>query len=105
MNQQTFPFQPAATAATTSDIAVTAANQTLVLSPGVGSDGGSMRISNIGTQTIFWAYGTVTANVSTSTPMLANSVETFSLPGGVGAISVIAAAAGSVIYVTVGIGS
>ena len=102
--QQTFPFQPAAGAASTSNIAVTAVSQTLVLSPSVGSDGGSMRVANIGSQTIFIALGTVTANASTSMPMLANSIETFSLPGGVNTLSVIAPATGSTIYATVGIG-
>lgn len=102
--QQNYPFQPAAGAATTSSIAVTTASQTLTLSPGVGSDGGSMRVANLGTQTIFVALGAVTSSMTTSLPMVANSVEIFSLPGGVNTLSVIAAAAGSTVYVTIGMG-
>lgn len=104
MGQQTFPFQPAATAATTSNIAVTTASQTFTLAPSVGADGGSMRVTNSGTQNIFWALGSVTASMTTSMVMQPNTTETFSLPGGVNTISVIAPATGSTMYVTVGIG-
>ena len=103
--QQNYPFQPAATAASTSSIAVTAANQTLTLSPTVGMDGGTMRVTNVGTQTVFMAFGTVTASVTTSMPLPAGTVEAFSLPGGVNTLSVIAAGTGSTLYVTVGSGT
>lgn len=103
--QQNYPFQPAATAASTTALAVTGSNQALTMSPATGSDGGTMRIANIGTQTVFIALGTVTSSVTTSMPMLANTVETFSLPGAVTTLSVIAAATGSTLYVTVGQGS
>jgi len=102
--QQNFPFQVAATAANTSNIAVTASNQTFTLSPTVGSDGGTVRLANIGTQTVFVAMGTVTSTTTTSMPVLANSIETFSLPGGVNTLSVIAAATGSTLYATIGQG-
>jgi hypothetical protein len=103
--QQNFPFQPAATAANTSNIVVTGSNQTFTLSPTVGSDGGTVRMTNIGTQTVFVALGTVTASLTTSMPVLANSIETFSLPGGVNTLSVIAASTGSTLYATVGQGT
>lgn len=101
--QQNYPFQPKATAATTLNIAVTASNQTFTL-PTAPNNGGTMRLVNSGTQTIFWAYGTVTSSVSTSTPLLPNTVETFTLPGGVTELSVIAGATGSTLYATVGEG-
>lgn len=104
MGQQTFSFQFPSTAVTTTSVAVTAVNNSFTLTPSVGSDGGSMRVVNIGTQTIYLAYGSVTASVATSMPILANTVETFSLPGAVNTLSVIAAATGSTIYVTTGIG-
>lgn len=63
-----------------------------------------MRLANIGTQTIFVALGTVTASASTSMPIMANTIEMFSLPGGVNTLSVIAAATGSTLYATIGIG-
>ena len=102
--QQDFPFQVAGGAANTSNIAVTAASQTFNLAPSVGADGGTMRLVNLGTQTVFIALGTVTASVTTSMPMLANSAETFSLPGGVTSLSVISTATGSTLYASIGIG-
>ena len=102
--QQNYAFQPGAGPANTSDIAVTAASQTLTLNPSGGSDGGSVRIANIGSQTVFLAFGTSTASLTTSMPILAGTVEMFSLGGGITTLSVIAAAAGSIIYATVGTG-
>lgn len=101
--QQQYPFQPVAGAATTLSIAVTASNQTFTI-PVAPTNGGTMRLINTGSQTIFWAYGTVTSAVATSTPMLPDTVETFSLPGGVTTLSVIAAATGSTLYCTIGEG-
>lgn len=98
------PFQPVPTAASTTALAVTASNQTLTLSPNGGSMTRSMRIAVIGTQTVFIALGTVTSSVTTSMPILANSVEVFTLPAGLTTLSVIAADTGSTIYVTVGEG-
>lgn len=104
MGQQVFPFQPAATAANTSNIVVTTVNQTFTLSPSVGADGGTIRLANIGTQIVFVVMGTVNSSVTTSMPMLPNSVETFSMPGGLFTLSVIAPATGSTLYCTIGIG-
>lgn len=98
------PFQPAPTAASTTALAVTAANQTMTLSPNGGTQTRSVRLANIGTQTVFVALGTVTSSVTTSMPVLANSVEVFTLPGGVTTLSVIAAATGSTLYATIGDG-
>jgi len=101
--QQQYPFQPSATAATTLNIAVTAANQTFTI-PAPASNGGTIRLANVGSQVVFWAYGTVTSAVATSTPLLPNTAEVFTLPGGVTRLSVIAAATGSTLYATIGEG-
>ena len=102
--QQFFPFAPGAGATNTSNIAVTTVNQTFTLTPSVGSDGGSIRLVNSGTQTVFIAIGTVGSSMTTSMPMLANSVETFTMGGGLFTLSVIASAAGSTLYCTIGMG-
>lgn len=101
--QQQYPFQPIAGAASTLNIAVTASNQTFTL-PSPPNSGGTMRLVNSGSQVVFWAYGTVTSAVATSTPMLPGTVETFTLPGGVTTLSVIAGATGSTLYATIGEG-
>lgn len=100
------PFQPNMTAAgvTTASLAVTAASQTFTI-PLVPDDGAMVRIVNDGTQVIHWNYGSIAAAVGTSTPMIAASVEVFTVPPGTTQISVIAAATGSTIRATVGIGS
>lgn len=97
-------FQPAPTAASTTALAVTESNQTLTLSPNGGAMTRSIRLVNIGTQTVFVALGTVTSSVTTSMPILANSVEVFTLPAGITTLSVIAAGTGSTLYATVGDG-
>lgn len=102
--QQNYPFQPAGGVSSTTNIAVTASSQQLTL-PSIGADGGSLVLTNIGTQTVFIAYGSVTASVSTSMPLLPNSSQVISIPGGVSQLSVIAAATGSTLYATAGQGS
>ena len=99
--QQQYPFQPNGGAASTTNGSVTAASTQITL-PAVGSDGGTLLLTNIGTQTVFIAYGAVTASLTTSMPILANSAQTISIPGNVSQLSVIAAATGSTLYATVG---
>ena len=65
----------------------------------------AMRLTNSGSQTIFWKYGSGGASLTTSTPMLPNTVEIFDLPFTTGTLAVIAPAVGSTLYVTPGIGS
>ena len=101
--QQNFPFQPSSGVNTTV-IPVTAASVTTNLASVLGYDGGTLRIVNSGTQTVFIVFGAGTALVS-SMPMLANSVETFGVSGVTTSITAIAAATGSTLYVTVGIGA
>ena len=98
------PFQPAPTASSTTALAVTESNHTMTLSPNGGAQTRSVRLANIGTQTVFVALGTVTSSVTRSMPVLANSVEVFTLPGGVTTLSVIAASTGSTLYATIGDG-
>lgn len=102
------PFKPIDTASTTTNAAVTgsSAQITLPSMPNASGTGNPVqfRFTNIGTQTIFWAWGTVTASVSTSTPMLSNTCEVFTAPDGITTISVIAATTGSTLYVTGGFG-
>lgn len=97
-------FQPAPTAASTSALAVIGSNQTLKLSPNGGAMTRSIRLANIGTQTVFVALGTETSSVTTSMPILANSVEVFTLPASIDTLSVIAADTGSTLYATIGDG-
>lgn len=97
-------FQPAPTAASTTALAVTGSSQTLTLSPNGGAMTRSIRLANIGTRTVFVALGTVTSSVTTSMPVLANSVEVFTLPASITTLSVIAAGTDSTLYATIGDG-
>jgi hypothetical protein len=97
-------FQPAPTRTSTTALAVTGSNQTLTLLPNGGAMTRSMRLANIGTQTVFVALGTVTSSVTTSMPILANSVEVFTLPASITTLSVIADGTGSTLYATIGDG-
>lgn len=65
---------------------------------------GSVRIVNIGNQTIFVELGAagVTASTTTSAPILANTEKTFYVKVDVTHIAYIAASAGSNIYFTFG---
>lgn len=98
------PFRPVdENFSATLNTAVTgvAASVTLVL--GVG--GKTVRIMNLGTQTIFIRLVTAAggaATVAASMPVLPNTVETFFAQNDCLSISAIAAAAGSTMYVTVG---
>ncbi|HXP67562.1 MAG TPA: hypothetical protein VN815_18930 [Steroidobacteraceae bacterium] len=106
--QQDFPFQPAGmtgNAPNGTSIAVTTAIQNFALPP-TGSDGGSMRLVNNGNSAISWCYGSSTGLTAINgVVMLPNSVETFSLPGGISTLSVIGAAVGSTLSAAVGQGT
>ena len=65
----------------------------------------AMRLTNSGSQTVFWKYGSGGASLTTSTPMLPNTTEIFDCPFTMGTLAVIAQAGGSTLYVTPGIGS
>lgn len=100
---RTSAFQIGGGVSSTTSVAVTASSQQLTL-PSVSSDGNSAVLTTIGTQTVFIAYGSVTASVTTSMPLLAGTQQTIAIPGGVSQISVIAASTGSTLYVTIGEG-
>lgn len=102
--QAQYPFSPVPSAANTLAQAVTATNATFTLPAlAIGTEQ-SIVLTNIGTQTAFWAWGTVTSTVTTSMPLLANSAQVFAVPYGVTTISIIAAATGSTLYATLGTG-
>ena len=65
----------------------------------------AMRLTNSGSQVVFWKYGSGGASLTTSTPMLPNTTEIFECPYTTGTIAVIASATGSTLFVTPGIGS
>ena len=103
--QQNFPFQPAAGSNTTV-INVAATSTSTALTAMVGSDGGTVRIVNSGTQPVFIVFGTGAVPATTSSmPLLGNTVENFSITSATTSITTLAAATGSTLYVTVGIGS
>jgi len=106
--QQDFPFQPRGATGTTptanASLAVTASVQQITI-PTVSNDGGTMRIVVSGTQEIAWSYGVSSGlSLSNGVSMLANTVESFAIPGGITQLSVVAAATGSTIRVHVGDG-
>lgn len=67
----------------------------------------TIRIANVGTQTIFVVLGNSasTASVSTSMPIQAGSVETFFIRNEITHVAHIASSTGSTIYVTIGEGA
>jgi hypothetical protein len=88
------------------NLAVTGSSQVLAVnSTAIGTR--SVRVANIGSQTIFIKFGTANTTVSATsgTPMIPNSVETFLLRNEVTHIAAIAGSTGSTMYVTVGEGA
>lgn len=86
----------------TVNVAVTASAQTLTFSTSQ-SPPTTLRLCNIGTQTVF-VNAQATATTSNGIPILAGTVELFDWPSS-GSISVIAAATGSTLYATSGVGN
>lgn len=99
-------LRPFEVLAATSNVAVTAASQALALT-GSGIGNRTVRLANIGLQTIFFKFGVAatTAAAATSTPMLPNSVETFYLRPDITHVAVIAGNTGSTLYATIGEGA
>lgn len=97
-------MQPFSPVGDTVNVAVTATSQALALTS-LGTMGGSVRIGNIGTQTVFIAFGSssVTTTTAAGIPILPNTVEVFAL-GGVTHVAAIATAVGSTLYATSGQG-
>ena len=65
----------------------------------------AIRLTNSGTQLVFWKFGTGGASVTTCTPMLPNTTEIYDCPYTATILAVIAPATGSTLFVTPGIGS
>jgi hypothetical protein len=98
--QQQYSFKPRGNGNTVNlAVGVAAANVPLTTLP---AEGGTVRLVNSGTQTVFIAFG-ATATVAAGMPMLGNTVETFTLAP-TDTISAIASATGSTLYATVGDG-
>jgi hypothetical protein len=84
--------------------AVTGSAETVSIAAALGDRDGAVRIANIGTVTIFITLDGTTPTTSNGIPMIANTVECFSMPQGKTAVKHIASGAGSTIYVTPGRG-
>lgn len=81
----------------------TATANVAITRAGLGTQ--SIRLTNIGANVIFFTLGkdnTATASLTTSVPVLPNSVETFLLPNDMSYIAAISAATGNTLYVTTG---
>ena len=111
--QQSFPFGPRsanlAVPAAQANLAVGTAAATLTL-PGMLANNetaaeATIRVHVDGSQPIAWCWGN-NANLTyaNGVSMLGNSVETFSVPGGISQMSFIALAAGSTVRVILGDG-
>lgn len=96
------PFRPVdENTATTQNIVVTSVAASVNLT-GLSR---SVRIVNIGNQTVFVRFVTASggsAVTSSSMPVLAGTVETFFASNEVTAVSAVASASGSTIYITQG---
>lgn len=90
---------------TTVNVAVTGSNQYLAMTS-LGGMGGTVRLANVGNQTVFILFGTgvVASTTTTGHPILPNTVETFDM-GAATHIAVIAGTTGSTLYATSGQGA
>lgn len=88
----------------TVNLAVTTSSQNIALvQGGVGTS--SLRITNVGTNVIFFLLGkdnTITVTTTTGVPILPNTVETFLVPNDTLFAAVISASAGNTAYFTTG---
>lgn len=97
------PFSPVGD---TVNIAVTAASQALLLTS-LGATSGTVRLVNIGNQTIFLKFGTsgTTTTTAAGFPLMPNTAEIFAFgSNAITHVAVIAATTGSTLYATSGQG-
>lgn len=97
-----YPFRPVAE---TQSTAVTGTSQSVTINETLGNR--TLRVVNDGSQVVYIEFGrgaAATAVVGTSFPVLANTVEVFTLDATVDRYAVIAATTGSTIRTTVGEG-
>lgn len=97
------PFLPVGV---TVNIAATAASQVLALTPLINNFIGSLRLANIGSQTLFVAFGTsnTTVTAANGVPLPTGLSELFHFSEGITHVAVIAAGVGSTLYATSGNG-
>lgn len=87
----------------TVNLAVTGTSQTLTVGA-VPAGRTALLLTNIGTKTVFWRYGSSAATAAASVPIMANTSMIVDFPEGETAISAIAGDTGSTLYATPGIG-
>ena len=107
--QQNYPFQPRGASGTTptaqTALAITAAVQQITL-PLIPAEGCSMLIAVDGASNVAWSFGISSGlTISNGVFMLANSKETFGVPGGITQLSVIGASAVGTFRVIIGDGT
>lgn len=100
--QQQHPFQPRGGGYTT-NAAVTGVSGTLNLPITMPQEGATLRLTNIGTQTVFVTFDGSPATAANGMPLLANTTEAFTIGPGA-SINAIASGAGSTLYATMGDG-
>lgn len=94
-------FEPAGATLNSGDMTGSSITVTLTRPSDVNS---SVRLANIGTQTVYVRLDGTAPTTSTGFPMPANTVETFSMPVGSTTVKVIGSS-GSTLYVTAGRGA
>lgn len=99
-------FGPKALSTNTSNVAVTASNQSTSLGTLAGQKQYNVRLVNNGTQVVFFNFttGAGTAATGTDMPILPGTVEVFEIPATATYINCIAGATGSTLYWTLGEG-
>ena len=65
----------------------------------------TVRLTNVGSQVVFWKANTGGASATADTPLLPNSTEVFSVPPATTIIAAVAAGAGSTLYISPGVGN
>jgi len=100
--QQTYPFQPRGGGYTT-NLAVTTASQALNLPITMPQEGATLRLTNIGTQTVFVTFDGSAATTANGLPIPAGIAQDFTIGPGA-SIHAIAGATGSTLYATMGDG-
>jgi hypothetical protein len=95
-----FNFKPLSQGTVSGAVTGSAADITIT---SIGAN--AIRLTNVGTQVVFWKFNTGGASVNTDTPLLPNSTEVFAMPPSTTKISAIAAGAGSTLYITPGVGN
>jgi hypothetical protein len=94
-------FEPTAATQNSGDMTGSSITVTIARPSDVNT---SVRLANVGTQNVFVRLDGTAATTAAGIPMIANTVETFSMPAGSTTVKVIGAS-GSILYVTPGRGA